>query len=420
MVYNLILPLVKLCLQVLYTHRYALLEMLMSSRVYRSDDCSVDALLTAIRGGLGSAVLRLGPAHIWQTFAVHQLVISFRPFTVIVSTLARSYGADSADLTVTVYRLAGSPPIVPDPAQRPLAEPGNTVEVIESSNSYEESFPRRITERVVNRDATPPAALAFADRAFEKMLAYTKSGGDGGKVFLLSGPPGCGKSISARMFASHIGATLAPDYQATNRKSTMSSLTDVTRGGPLVMVADEFDNSLAHIVSQSGCAADTGSRKTHADAYDKPTWNGLLDRIHRRQNIVLILITNMSFDDIHGMVNGDMSLLRRGRIDMHFVYDDGDVRCVDPIEVAHVKESKVQITAESVMSTDSSHISSHISSHLTSHLSSRVSLSCRVPSTAHDSAMSRVCGVVGGVGVETNKKSKFSKLVRSFISSVFD
>ena len=409
--YTLLLPLVSLATQLLYSHRYALAEMLMSSRVYRSDDCSVDNLLTIIRGELGKRVLRLGPAHIWQTFAVHRLVISFRPFTVIVSTLVRSYGADSADLTVSVYRLAGSPPIVPDPDARPSAAPGKTVDVIDPGNNYERAYLRKFTERVTDRDSMPPLALAFATHLCDAMVAEFNANGVFGRVFMVHGPMGCGKSVAARLFASHTEATLAPDYQPTKRQSTLSALVEVSAS--LVMVADEFDISLAHVVRQS-VSGDTGTKKTFADAYDKPSWNALLDRIHRREKLVLILITNKSIDEIYAMVEGDMSLVRRGRIDMHFVHDgESGVACVKPVECAPVK---VGMSARRATKDANEDVDENANSLDSGRASSRV------PSTtAHDSAMSRVaCADADADDVLQKKKQKrrVPKVVRTVLRSV--
>ena len=308
-----------------------LVSMMFTTRVYRSADVTIEKVLSVMRNGLGNKVWRIGAADIWREYTLHAIIISFNPFTVIISYVERLAFSHVSELSITVYRINGSLPIIPDPIPSIPTEPGKTVDVFDIGNCYEGSYNSHIIERVTDVDNMPQNAYNFSIKLSDAMISTFNERNDTfGRVFMVHGPPGCGKTVATRLFASHTEATLAADYQPTERQSTMRMFTDMVN--KIVMVSDEFDNALLKIVEKS-VNPDNGKKKTHPDAYDKPSWNNLLDKIHRRKDIILILITNKSVEDIQYIVGNDISLIRFGRIDMHFVYsDNGDVLLIKPIE----------------------------------------------------------------------------------------
>lgn len=87
------------------------------------------------------------------------------------------------------------------------------------------------------------------------------------------------------------------------------------------MAYEEFDISFEKIVAGNVTEKHSGIIQ---DANDKASWTALLDYIKRKQNIIFVMVTNKTYDEIQKITNGDESFLRYGRIDAHFVWPEED------------------------------------------------------------------------------------------------
>ena len=147
------------------------------------------------------------------------------------------------------------------------------------------------------------------------------------QIFLVSGPPGCGKSTSNRILANKLNGVLFSDYDPTRSMHDLWSTHGFITGdnNVLIVVMEEMDIMLEKIVS--GTVSD---KKNHVDIIDKVSWNNMLDKIKRVDNIVLIMNTNKSIKEIKDICK-DPSYLRKHRVDCYFEINDRfDIELIEP------------------------------------------------------------------------------------------
>lgn len=151
---------------------------------------------------------------------------------------------------------------------------------------------------------------------------------DGG--LLISGPPGCGKTLFASAVARSCGATLvtasSAQWQAKGHLGDMlramrASFKEAIEAAPSILFIDEFDSfgSRAHLKGENA-------------AYGLQVINALLellDGASGRDGVVVIAATNRP-DDI------DEALRRPGRLDRHIQVEMPDLEAREQILSAHL------------------------------------------------------------------------------------
>lgn len=137
--------------------------------------------------------------------------------------------------------------------------------------------------------------------------------------FIISGPPGCGKSISVRILASKMNGTLCPYYNPTKPRVSIEDIIDTTfftRENPLVIAMDEFDKCLDKLIDSN-----PSMDRNIVEVGTKSDWTNLMDYMQFRPDIIMVMVTNKTFAEIDEIDKKyfDGALLRTGRVTDRFL-----------------------------------------------------------------------------------------------------
>jgi energy-coupling factor transporter ATP-binding protein EcfA2 len=130
-----------------------------------------------------------------------------------------------------------------------------------------------------------------------------------------SGKTSCAQLLTAKLNKAGISTVMCDSWNPFEQGNTIRQLVKAAKGRRLVILLDEFDVDL---------------KKIHAPAekmsyspfviliHNKTTWNKFLDRIHLNQisNIILIMTSNLSRDEIIESCDKDISYLADHRVNM--------------------------------------------------------------------------------------------------------
>lgn len=261
---------------------------------------------------------------------VPMYAFGFRPFALVVSTATLTLDG-TRTITVRVVRSRRSGPVVPEPLPQ-ICNSGSHISVAYASAR---GFYKVRLERAVPRRA-PPDVVAAADAVSDRMLEAFVAEEQENQVFVLHGRQGCGKSTAVRMLALKLDATLY-EYDPTKNGSLLTLLEHGT-GAPgetrrSVVAYEEFDASMRRIAAGTVRVMD---KKRGCEVYDKPSWNSNIDGFRRSSDAIMVMTTNEPYDAIPGLLGGDTSYMRQGRVNAHFEWDDdGTVARKEPFGAAN-------------------------------------------------------------------------------------
>jgi len=138
----------------------------------------------------------------------------------------------------------------------------------------------------------------------------------GRATIFLQGVTGAGKSTVGVLLAKELSGSFCHTFNPTSPGDTLHSLARSAEfsgddSKPLVIVIEEVNTLIR--------AIHTNSIKLHKDmqtlVYNKSTYNTFLDDMILYQNIVLIMTSNESKEELDAL---DSCYLRKGRIDSHY------------------------------------------------------------------------------------------------------
>lgn len=274
---------------------------------------------------------------IWQSRMVPAVLIRHDIFA--ISTVQNEGIHGDAGVTIAVYcsRHWGAcrgKPIIPDNNGPKLGTGAKTIEVIEKcSNKNDDTTLVSTTELTLPLCGIDGTILLNSRGVADIITDHYRSGLGSARVYIIHGNPGCGKSTMLRILAENIDGVLFPCYNPTNPSFCFRAIINdyASESKPLIIAYEEFDVSFKHIVAETVSHYDGMT----PDAVDKASWNTMLDTIKRKTNVILVMITNKTYDNIVAMCRNDMSLIRYGRIDSHFVWpvDGKSPIRLDPVSV---------------------------------------------------------------------------------------
>lgn len=238
-------------------------------------------------------------------------------------------------LNVTVYRLkwgkCNGEPLVPDPIKSEINNNDfknrkSIIKVLEKNNcvSEEITIPEYGISNIILKNC-----YQVASTIIDEFIKGSKCS----KTYILHGYPGCGKTTTLRIITNMLEGILIPEYNATNSENSIRDIiNDYTfEDSTLIIAFEEFDIYLKKIVENKLISSDMEKKP---DAYDKSSWNSMLDYIKRKRNVIYVMITNKSLQDIQKVYDNDFSYLRSGRIDAHFIWPEkgNSVHKIDPVK----------------------------------------------------------------------------------------
>jgi hypothetical protein len=211
------------------------------------------------------------------------------------------------DMSIIVYTPKWRDRIISDDEASCVVPPDH-LSVIEPGMMEDRSIRRSYvltTPPVITRHTTAVAKL-ISDKIVDIVLEACT--GKKGNVFIVSGPPGVGKTFAGRVVGSRMQATFYNDYDP-RLKESLFDLADLTvsKEQKLVFMLNECDIVFKEL--------------------DKMTRNTILDKVNDNpQKYVMILTTNSKLEDLFAE---DPSMIRSGRmIKMEVTDDCSDVRMV--------------------------------------------------------------------------------------------
>jgi hypothetical protein len=124
------------------------------------------------------------------------------------------------------------------------------------------------------------------------------------------GPPGTGKSNIAMLVTDKLKGVLCNNHDPTYAGDELSALVSQT-DKTLVVSLDEWD-----IVIAAAYGEKVKAKEIKPLVYNKSTYNLWMDRLRSFENVIFVITSNLSYDEISSRWP---SSLRKGRVD--FVYE---------------------------------------------------------------------------------------------------
>jgi hypothetical protein len=147
--------------------------------------------------------------------------------------------------------------------------------------------------------------------------------GKGSAVFFVSGPCGRGKSMTAVFLAKALNAMYCEDCTPWEPGDSVQSMymdfqhdTLGKKPGPIIVCFDEID-----VVLEKMHAKQIPNNETvQTSVRDKMGWNKLFSKIERGlyPNLIIVMTSNKSPEEITVALGNDRSFLRKGRIDRFY------------------------------------------------------------------------------------------------------
>ena len=136
---------------------------------------------------------------------------------------------------------------------------------------------------------------------------------------ILSGPPGCGKSTTARAVTMLLDAVLVPGFDPSRPGHTTTdvlvTVRDLTTVGTHVVISmDEFDVCVRRAVAGGALPAALGDAETGTpEVTDKASWNAMMDMLQFVPKVTVIMSTNLTFKELDAL-DPSGAMLRAGRV----------------------------------------------------------------------------------------------------------
>jgi hypothetical protein len=184
-----------------------------------------------------------------------------------------------------------------------------------SSGTYSNIYFRK---RSLERYSITPTAAQQSILESEMAIFEKKKSA----VFFISGPSGRGKSMTAVFLAKVLNGMYCEDCTPWEPGDSIQNLymdfEDIIRKEkkPLIVCFDEVDVILEKIQRNSIPANET----VQTSVRDKCGWNKLFSKVERGlfPNLIIILTSNRSPEQVTQMMGNDGSFIRKGRVDRFY------------------------------------------------------------------------------------------------------
>jgi hypothetical protein len=234
-----------------------------------------------------------------------------------------------------VFRWRWLPPLVPDSVEHSIKGDGAIAVMRQCSPDPSRAEWRRRTE--VACPPCVPEGVAAASReaaalACSAVLALPR-GARLARV-LVCGPPGCGKSTSARLVADRLRAetggdavTLVAGFDPTRPGHSMARVLEeaAASAGPgswVVVAMEEVECALRRLAAPSPTPT---AAAVLPDVHDKQSWTAMMDMLQFVDRVVLVMTTNLSHSELDALdaEHHQGALLRAGRVTLRVAMSAG-------------------------------------------------------------------------------------------------
>jgi DNA polymerase III delta prime subunit len=160
----------------------------------------------------------------------------------------------------------------------------------------------------------PHQTVSTCDTILEHIREQRYIGG----VYLCSGRPGVGKTMTAKMLTMKLSGTVCLEFNPSKPANTLFSIISAcppTEKNPLILVIEEVDKVFDHFGNQQPDCHATFVTQVR----DKDDWNNLLDYVCSIDNVVLLMTTNLTMPELTSKY--DRALVRNFRVTRAFEFE---------------------------------------------------------------------------------------------------
>jgi hypothetical protein len=234
-------------------------------------------------------------------------------------------------LTLRVLRWRWLPPLVPDgdligAMDDGVGKASGTILVLRTGSQEVVSRDWRVSREMACPPGVAAAVRAGASGMADRIVAAATSnvGGGGQARIVIVGPIGAGKSTAVRMAALALNATLVPVFDPSRPGYSVADVFGQLRSGTRVLLCiEEFEGTLGRLAVplENGmtpvvtAAVQASSSGIAPEVIDKASWNNMIDMLQFIPNAVLVMTSNLSFEELDAIdaIHGG-ALLREGRV----------------------------------------------------------------------------------------------------------
>lgn len=290
-------------------------------RIYRSDTISNSSFRTLVNNIQNLNGLKFG-IETYQTMNLPLVVFAWN--TIIITSLDHIGIHGNINVVITSYHLSFfkyTPLIQDKKVDEENSFKNDSINILEiCGNRASDTYITETTETTIPfMDMDKNILKNSKDVAESIVNDYNNSSTHLSKVYILHGKPGCGKSTTLRIITNMLKGVLFSDYDPTKIHSIKDVIRDYTDKEPLIIGYEEFDISFEKIITDQ---VERQYENIILDAVDKSSWNNLIDYIKRKQNVIFIMTTNKTIEQIKEITRMDSSYLRYGRVDAHFLWPE--------------------------------------------------------------------------------------------------
>jgi cytidylate kinase len=230
-------------------------------------------------------------------------------------------------ITLTVMSFRWYAPLVPD-AEIKASTPDNCIRSLRRNKEVEDRYTtvKPMNEKTYRTRAGDKDALNMAKNLSKTMLDIyndvdqKRSDEGGSNVFIISGTPGCGKTLASRVLTSELKGCVVMNYNPVKEKMDLVEMAEyaINEDQKVVVVINECDVIFKNM--------------------DKAQRNAMLDDMgDLSHKFIMVLTTN---EDLRVLHEADDSLLRKGRVTKIEVIGPADNR-----QITVLSDEKLKVAA---------------------------------------------------------------------------
>lgn len=300
---------------------FVIKNILYTTKIYRSDTVPSSSFRSLISNIHNLNGIKIG-TELYQSMSIPLVVLTWN--MIVITTIDHIGIHGNINIVITVYNLS----FTNNKTLLPVRFINDKKEICNDSINILEICGNRVTDTYLIETVELTIPFDHIDtiiwnnikNVVESIIDdYNNNKSQISKVYILHGSPGCGKSTTLRILTNKLNGILFSEYDPTKVHSIKNIIRNYKDIEPLIIGYEEFDVSFDKIINDN---VKNDYEDIILDAINKASWNNLIDYIKRKKNIIFIMTTNKTIDQIKDMVKKDSSYFRSGRVDAHFIWPE--------------------------------------------------------------------------------------------------